>query len=169
MKLGTIHLPGFPRAFIGWFLSCARRYLGEPDVHFNIMRQALLGPPGRRFAADARAAGRSLWVWTVNDEAWMEWSIRRAVDGVITDDPALFLEVCRRWGGGEAAGDESGAGDNNVGSRGRASRDGRGRRGGAGWCGMASRRWCLSSLFDWSVWALIFIREPRSGSRCRTG
>lgn len=29
----------------------------------------------------------------------MEWSIRKGVDGVITDDPELFLEVCGRHGG----------------------------------------------------------------------
>lgn len=27
----------------------------------------------------------------------MEWSIRKEVDGVITDDPKLFLEVCERF------------------------------------------------------------------------
>lgn len=27
----------------------------------------------------------------------MEWGIRKGVDGVITDDPKLFLEVCERW------------------------------------------------------------------------
>ncbi len=36
-------------------------------------------------------------MWTVNEEQWMEWSIRKGVDGVITDDPKLFLEVCQRW------------------------------------------------------------------------
>lgn len=30
----------------------------------------------------------------------MEWSIRKGVDGVITDDPGKFLEVCERWKGG---------------------------------------------------------------------
>jgi phosphatidylglycerol phospholipase C len=31
----------------------------------------------------------------------MEWSIRKGVDGVITDDPKLFREVCERWERGE--------------------------------------------------------------------
>ena len=34
--------------------------------------------------------------WTVNAEERMEWCIRRELDGVITDDPAVFLDVCRR-------------------------------------------------------------------------
>ncbi len=31
----------------------------------------------------------------------MKWSIRKEVDGVITDDPKKFLDVCDRWEGGE--------------------------------------------------------------------
>ena len=27
----------------------------------------------------------------------MRWSINKEVDGVITDDPKRFLEVCREW------------------------------------------------------------------------
>jgi len=27
----------------------------------------------------------------------MEWAVRARVDGVITDNPALYLEVCARW------------------------------------------------------------------------
>lgn len=33
-------------------------------------------------------------MWTVNERVWMKWSIRKEVDGVITDDPKLFLEIC---------------------------------------------------------------------------
>jgi hypothetical protein len=31
----------------------------------------------------------------------MEWCIRKGVDGVITDDPRLFREVCERWERGQ--------------------------------------------------------------------
>ncbi len=44
-----------------------------------------------------------MFVWTVNKEMWMEWSIRHEVDGVISDDPKRFLEVCKRWGSGHKA------------------------------------------------------------------
>lgn len=30
----------------------------------------------------------------------MRWSISKEVDGVITDDPKRFLEVCEEWEGG---------------------------------------------------------------------
>jgi len=33
----------------------------------------------------------------VNDEQWMRWSIKQEVDGVITDDPKKYLEVCKNY------------------------------------------------------------------------
>ncbi len=54
----------------------------------------LLG--GARFARDMRRRRVPLFAWTVNDEAWMRWAAARRLDGVITDDPRLFLDVCRR-------------------------------------------------------------------------
>ncbi|CCF39656.1 glycerophosphoryl diester phosphodiesterase [Colletotrichum higginsianum] len=68
-----------------------------------MFQKSLVGPAGKLFIRDVRKAGRRLFVWTVNDEEWMEWSIRAGADGVITDDPELFLEVCRRWEGRETA------------------------------------------------------------------
>ena len=29
----------------------------------------------------------------------MKWSIRKQVDGVITDDPKMFLDVCKKYRG----------------------------------------------------------------------
>ncbi|GKT90757.1 glycerophosphoryl diester phosphodiesterase [Colletotrichum tofieldiae] len=73
----------------------------NPNLSFNMFQKALVGPVGKRFIGDVKKADRRLFVWTVNDEEWMEWSIRAGADGVITDDPELFLEVCRRWKGGD--------------------------------------------------------------------
>ncbi len=58
-----------------------------------------MGPFGNKFFDDIRAAGRSIFLWTVNDEESMKWSIRKDVDGVITDDPEKFLEVSKNYGG----------------------------------------------------------------------
>ncbi|ORY63029.1 PLC-like phosphodiesterase [Pseudomassariella vexata] len=90
------HLPGFPFTYIGWSLTYARELLPVPNMNFNMLQYSLVGPCGTRFLKDVRKAGRLVFVWTVNDEAWMEWSIRKGLDGVITDDPKLFLEVCKR-------------------------------------------------------------------------
>lgn len=69
-----------------------------------MFQPSLVGPVGASFRAAARRAGRRLFAWTVNDEAWMAWCVRKAVDGVITDDPRLFGEVCERFAAGEEAG-----------------------------------------------------------------
>ncbi|KAK3378070.1 PLC-like phosphodiesterase [Podospora didyma] len=97
IQLCREYLPTFPVAYIGFSLVYARRFLKQPGVNFNLLQQMLVGPVGAQFMKKVRKAQRSLFVWTVNSEAWMEWSIRKQVDGVITDDPKLFLEVCERW------------------------------------------------------------------------
>lgn len=97
-------LPSYPIALIAFSPFYASRFLSQPDVHFNIFQKALVGPAGRRFMRAVRKSGRSLFLWTVNEEEWMKWSIKKEADGVITDDPRLFLEVCEKFKGGEAQG-----------------------------------------------------------------
>ena len=46
---------------------------------------------------EVKAKGRPLYVWTVNERDMMRWSIDKELDGVITDDPKRFLEVCDEW------------------------------------------------------------------------
>lgn len=65
---------------------------------------------GARFLEST--VGRPAMAWTVNDESWMEWCVRknvvnpgpRLLDAVITDDPKQFLQVCRRVEDEAAAG-----------------------------------------------------------------
>ena len=64
-----------------------------------MFQKVLTGPVGKSFLKDIRKAGRSIFVWTVNDEEMMKWSIRKEVDGVITDDPKKYLEVCKDYDG----------------------------------------------------------------------
>lgn len=111
IKASRRHLPAHPVALITWFLPYARHFLQLPDLGYNIFQRALVGPLGARFLRRARADDRRVFAWTVNEERWMEWCIRRnmpdpageqtqgakLIDGVITDDPKLFLEVCERW------------------------------------------------------------------------
>lgn len=56
-----------------------------------------MGPWGGQFLRDAKAAGRPVFGWTVNEDNMMRWSIKHELDGVITDDPKRFLEVCDEW------------------------------------------------------------------------
>ncbi|KAK0616097.1 PLC-like phosphodiesterase [Bombardia bombarda] len=96
------YLPTFPVAHIGVSLPYASRFLSQPAVDFNMLQPMLVGPAGACFMRAVKKAQRNLFVWTVNDEYWMEWSIRKQVDGVITDDPQLFLDVLERYKAAQA-------------------------------------------------------------------
>ncbi|KAL3427124.1 glycerophosphoryl diester phosphodiesterase [Phlyctema vagabunda] len=95
------YLPGYQIVFIGWSLPYARKLLKVPGVGFNMMQQVLLGPSGKSFMRKVQKAQRPLFVWTVNQAEWMKWSIKNEVDGVITDDPKKYLEICKEYDGGE--------------------------------------------------------------------
>jgi phosphatidylglycerol phospholipase C len=60
-----------------------------------------MGSYGAKFLRDAKAAGRPVIGWTINEENMMRWSIKHELDGVITDDPKRFLEVCDEWEDGK--------------------------------------------------------------------
>lgn len=106
MRLCRELMPSLPVAYIGFSLSCAEALLKHhPDVVqvFNMEQHVLVGSRGARFvqaAQEAQTAGshHSVLAWTVNDPEWMEWSMRRGIDGVITDDPAAYGEMQRRRG-----------------------------------------------------------------------
>jgi glycerophosphoryl diester phosphodiesterase len=46
-----------------------------------------------RFVRQAHRAGQDVYVWTVNDPAWMLAALSHGVDGLITDKPGLAREV----------------------------------------------------------------------------
>lgn len=52
---------------------------------------------------DVKKERRPLITWTVNGDYSMRWVISKEVDGVITDDPKAFLEVCEKWESGDRA------------------------------------------------------------------
>jgi phosphatidylglycerol phospholipase C len=95
-------LPGFSTGYIGANLSYARALMTSvPKLNFNMYYASLVGPFGSSFMRRARKEGRLVWAWTVDDEDWMEWCIKKGLDGVITDDPKRYLEMCERWRKGE--------------------------------------------------------------------
>lgn len=97
LSLCTKYVPDFPVAHIGFSTTTAREYLKVPNVAFNMLLYTLLGPVGARFMRDVRKQKRPLFVWTVNEPNLMAWCIQRAVDGVVTDDPELFKQICDDW------------------------------------------------------------------------
>ncbi|KAF6811265.1 glycerophosphoryl diester phosphodiesterase [Colletotrichum sojae] len=89
-------LPTYPLALISWSPLYARSFLSQPSLSFNMFQKSLVGPLGKKFIRDVHHADRAVFAWTVNDEEWMEWCINSGVDGVITDEVEVYLDVCRR-------------------------------------------------------------------------
>lgn len=102
------HLPDFPITLICFDLHHARQFLSVPNVSFNVNRMALMGMGGHRFLRDARANQRAVYVWTVNAPNLMRWCIRHGVDGVITDDAALFRRISEEYVARDTRGLQSG-------------------------------------------------------------
>lgn len=97
LPLCSHYLPGFPVSHIGFSVLVASYFFTVPNVSFN-MNQAVLMPPwGKVFIRKAQRDERPVYAWTVNDARRMRWDIQQGLDGVITDDPELFLEVRRGW------------------------------------------------------------------------
>jgi glycerophosphoryl diester phosphodiesterase len=46
-----------------------------------------------RFVRRAHRSGQDVYVWTVNDPAWMLTMMSRGVDGLITDRPQVARSV----------------------------------------------------------------------------
>jgi len=98
LPLCAKYLPSFPITHIGFSRAYSRQFLSVPNISFNILQRSIITPFfGARFIRDARAKGRPIFTWTVNDESMMRWSISKGLDGVITDDPQKFFEVCKDW------------------------------------------------------------------------
>ncbi|KAJ6124542.1 hypothetical protein N7471_011859 [Penicillium samsonianum] len=91
------HLPRYAVTLICLDLSYARQFLQVPLISFSINQMILMGPLGRGFLDEARAARRRVYVWTVNAPNLMRWCIRHEIDGVISDEPGRFRQVCEGW------------------------------------------------------------------------
>lgn len=91
------YLPGFPVSHIGFSTLIASHFFTVPCISFNMQQAVLMAPWGRRFIAKAHRDNRPVYAWTVNDERAMQWGIRHGLDGVLTDDPKLFVEVRKGW------------------------------------------------------------------------
>ncbi|KAG9249003.1 PLC-like phosphodiesterase, partial [Calycina marina] len=88
------YMPTYPITHIGWDIAYARQFLRVPGVSFNMFHQVIPGPIGKAFLRDIRIHQRTILLWVINDTKWMKWCISKKVDGVITDDPKKYLEVC---------------------------------------------------------------------------
>ncbi|KAI1362678.1 PLC-like phosphodiesterase [Xylaria arbuscula] len=103
IKLSMKYLPDYPITHVGFSITYARCLTHIPNISFSMLRHALASPCGGRFIREMKQKGIPVHVWTVNEENWMEWSIERGLSGVITDEVALFREVCNRSGSDQAS------------------------------------------------------------------
>jgi tubulin gamma len=97
LPLCSRYLPGFPISHIGFSTLIASYFFTVPNVSFNMAQAILMTPWGRLFIRKAQSDCRPVYAWTVNEESRMRWDIRHGLDGVVTDDPKLFLEVLKSW------------------------------------------------------------------------
>ena len=79
-----------PAWTIGLLTATAIGDLTRIDVDFLAVHGGLATP---RFVNRAHAAGKDVYVWTVNDPVHMSRMVSRGVDGLITDEPALAGRV----------------------------------------------------------------------------
>jgi glycerophosphoryl diester phosphodiesterase len=92
------HLPGFSMMHIAFNVIYARQFFEVPNIGFNAMFYALLTPGGKKFLRDAQDVyNRKVLSWTINSEDSMKWCIRRGLDGVVTDEVELYLDVAERF------------------------------------------------------------------------
>jgi hypothetical protein len=97
LPLCSRYIPGFPVSHIGFSTLIASYFFTVTNISFNMAQLVLMTPWGGAFVRKAHRDKRAVYAWTVNDEARMRWDIRQGLDGVVTDDPKLFLEVRNSW------------------------------------------------------------------------
>jgi glycerophosphoryl diester phosphodiesterase len=82
-----------PNWRVGALVAKAIGDLTELDADFLAVEARMAT---RRFVRRAHRAGQDVYVWTVNDAAWMLLELSRGVDGLITDKPDLARQVIER-------------------------------------------------------------------------
>lgn len=87
------HLPFIPLYAICMSVATVRSFFFQHCVGFSIAFPALYSADGKRFRDEARAAGKKITVFTVNDRSEMLECIRWGVRAVITDEPSKMVSL----------------------------------------------------------------------------
>ncbi|KAI5304446.1 hypothetical protein KEM56_006487 [Ascosphaera pollenicola] len=107
----TRYLPTYPISLLTPSLTYASCFLTIPQVTgFSVNYFLLYHPDGRKFIADARAAGKAVYAWTVNKPRNMNYAVLSGLDGVVTDEVDMYLKVREDWQKKYVAREEQGAG-----------------------------------------------------------
>ncbi|KAF9770397.1 hypothetical protein IL306_012082 [Fusarium sp. DS 682] len=114
LQAARSQLPSYPLAHISTSILYSHHFLRVPNLGFSLNHKILIGPSGKLFLRELRRTDKLLMAWTVNEPHCMEWCIRQnlghprhpsggsiegpaLIDGVITDNPRLYLEVCEKY------------------------------------------------------------------------
>lgn len=81
-------------SLIAWSPSLASALLPVSHLNFTLFNYSFATARGSRIRLQAKQQSRLVFSWTDNADEWMALSIRNEIDGVITDDPKRFLELC---------------------------------------------------------------------------
>ena len=85
-----------PHWTAGLLAATAVGDLSRLDVNFLAVNQNMASPA---FIRRAHAAGKQVFVWTINDAISLSRWISMGVDGVITDEPALARSILAQRAG----------------------------------------------------------------------
>ncbi|TFK55430.1 PLC-like phosphodiesterase [Heliocybe sulcata] len=86
-------LPYLRRSYIGISPYIARKYFWDSCDVFSIHFTILASWDGAKFRQEAKAAGKKILVWTVNDPKHMMECVRWDVDGILTDYTKVWLDL----------------------------------------------------------------------------
>lgn len=87
------YFPKYPITNIAFSVPYSRQFFAIPNCSFNMLQACLVSPAGRKLIRDAKADDRAIYSWTVNEKENMDWCIRKGLDGVITDEPKVYLDL----------------------------------------------------------------------------
>ncbi|SCV72746.1 BQ2448_4283 [Microbotryum intermedium] len=86
-------LPYMKRAHIGLSPGLARKYFWDACSSFSMNFSCLVGGDGEAFRRECKAAGKDLYVWTVNERREMIEATKWGVKAILTDRTAEFLKL----------------------------------------------------------------------------
>ncbi|KAK9462213.1 PLC-like phosphodiesterase [Lipomyces oligophaga] len=93
LPLCAQHLPGIPIMHIGVDIGYAERtFLTNPNVTgLSMLLSSLYCTEGYALISKARKLGKGIYVWTVNSDESMKFSMASRFDAILTDDPIKLI------------------------------------------------------------------------------
>lgn len=92
LKACQEYAPGFPILHIGVSRNLAKKFLGHQEViGVSLIHIALRAAGGHRFISEVKTTGKAIYSWTINDLQLTKWAVSERLDGIVTDNPELYV------------------------------------------------------------------------------